>query len=546
VSAHPGRGQTRRQRGRSSAHGRSTPRSWADATTARAVFATRSKHTSVVGRRDGRDELRCVATRTTSITRRASPRTCRALREIRAEHHQDATLEASDAHNASEHADAHVGRVRRANAAVECSAHATRKAMHAVAWGERARSPSTSTSWKIEHVSANAPGRTEGSREHTDLAVTRIRDDREGALRHTVEAHPGRGQTPRQRGPSSAYGRSTPRSWADATAVTSSAASRREPPASRVGRLPSDLPDASGSATEASRDPCGASPGRDARGERCTRRVRARDADAHVGRVRRANAAVECSEHATRKAMHAVARGGRARPSNSPSTRRGRPCTRSREASEHGHRAHRPRGRSSTSPRMRPAGPRGAASTPTSRSRAHATIAKALFATRSKHTPDVGRRGDSAGGLRHTVGAPRSWADATTARAVFATRSKHTPVVGRRDGRDELCCVAARTTGITRRASPLGPAGCFGLGDRGFARSVRSITRTRRSRRAMHTTRQSTRRGRPRRSREASECRRRVLGARDAEGHARGRARRARTAVEFSEHATRKAMHAVA
>ncbi len=107
------------------------------------------------------------------------------------------------------------------------------------------------------------------------------------------------------------------------------------------------------------------------------------------------------------------------RATSSQRTRKAMP--RSREAGEHGHRAHRPHGGSSTSPRMRPAGSRGAASTRTSRSHAHAS----------------------------------------TAMVVFATRSAHTSVMGRRDGRDELRRVAARTTGLKRRATALGPAGRF-------------------------------------------------------------------------------------
>ena len=186
------------------------------------------------------------------------------------------------------------------------------------------------------------------------------------------------GQTRRLRRPSSSHGRRTPRAWADATAATSSVASRREPQALRVGPLPSDLPDAP-------RGPCGETRARDARG-RARRRVstgaqhmtgrardtrgrvttalecsehtmleavhedasrhehghrmlRARNAEGHArGGATRASTAIECSEHATRKAMHAAARRERARPSNAPSARRGTPGTRWRDASEHGHR----------------------------------------------------------------------------------------------------------------------------------------------------------------------------------------------------------------
>jgi hypothetical protein len=165
------------------------------------------------------------------------------------------------------------------------------------------------------------------------------------------------------------------------------------------------------------------------------------------------------------------------------------------------------RGWSSTSPRMRPAGSRGAASTRTSRSCAHAMIAGRSSGTRAKHTSIVGRRDDSDGRLRHTM----------------AAHLGH----GRRDDSDELRRVAARTTGIARRAPPLGPAGRF-------ARSMRRTTRSQRSRRAM---REDARR---------PEHGRRMLCARDAEGHARGRVKRASTAVERAAHATRKAVHAVA
>ena len=48
-----------------------------------------------------------------------------------------------------------------------------------------------------DRVSTNAPGRIEGSREHTNLVVTRRRDDRQGRLRHTIHAHLDRGQTRR-------------------------------------------------------------------------------------------------------------------------------------------------------------------------------------------------------------------------------------------------------------------------------------------------------------------------------------------------------------
>jgi hypothetical protein len=54
---------------------------------------------------------------------------------------------------------------------------------------------------------------------------------------------------------------------------------------------------------------------------------------------------------------------------------------------------------------MRPAGPRGGASTPTSRSHAHPTTTTALFATRSAHTSTRADAANRDGCLRHTVGA---------------------------------------------------------------------------------------------------------------------------------------------
>jgi hypothetical protein len=116
----------------------------------------------------------------------------------------------------------------------------------------------------------------------------------------------------------------------------------------------------------------------------------------------------------------------------------------------------------------------------------------------------------------HARRAPRSWADARTAAAVFATRSMHTSIMGRRDGRDELCRVAARTTGVTRRASPSdlpgaprGPCGETRAHDvRGFARR-----------------------------RIAAAAQQRTCRAHDARSCARTRL----TGVECSEHATPKA-----
>jgi hypothetical protein len=127
---------------------------------------------------------------------------------------------------------------------------------------------------------------------------------------------------------------------------------------------------------------------------------------------------------------------------------------------------------------MRPAGPRGGASTRTSRSLVHATIATALFDQRSK-----GRGNDRDGRFTHTVGAHLDQ--------------------GRRESRHDLRYVPARTTAITRRASPLGPAGRFATSSRRAAgtRCARPCTKTR------HDT---------------------------------------RTAVECSQRTTRKAMRAVA
>jgi hypothetical protein len=260
--------------------------------------------------------------------------------------------------------------VMRASTAIECSEHATRKAMHAAARRERARSPSTSTPRVVDHVSANAPGRTAGSRKHTDLAVTRRRHDRHSPLHHTVDAHLDHGVTAGRRDDcdaGSSHGRGAPRSRRSRrTSITGRRDGRDELccVAARATGIthrasPSDLPDAP-------RGPCGETRARDARG-RARRRVstgaqhmtgrardtrgrvttalecsehamlgavhedasrhehghrmlRARDAErqARVG-VMRASTAIECSEHATRKAMHAAARRERAR---SPSTSR--------------------------------------------------------------------------------------------------------------------------------------------------------------------------------------------------------------------------------
>jgi hypothetical protein len=140
-----------------------TSPSHADATTAAAVFVTRSTRTSIMGRRD-------------------DPR--RALSRGGANHR----------HHASGLSFGPAGR----SDASERAEHATLKAMRAAARRQRARSPRTSTPLVVDHVSANAPGRTEGSREHTDLTVTCGRDDHRGRLRHTLDAHLDHGQT---RGP---------------------------------------------------------------------------------------------------------------------------------------------------------------------------------------------------------------------------------------------------------------------------------------------------------------------------------------------------------
>jgi hypothetical protein len=191
--AHLDRGQTRRPQQPSSPHDPRAPRSWADATTATAVFATRSTRTSIVGRRDDRDELCCVAARTTGITRRASPLgpAGHLARSMRGVTQRRATRRMQTRHHTS--------------TTIECSEHATWKAMRAAARRERARSPSTSSPRVVDHVSANAPGRTEGSREHTNLVVTRRRDDRHGRLPTRPRA---------------------PRSWADATTATAVFATR--------------------------------------------------------------------------------------------------------------------------------------------------------------------------------------------------------------------------------------------------------------------------------------------------------------------------------
>jgi hypothetical protein len=113
--------------------------------------------------------------------------------------------------------------------------------------------------------------------------------------------------------------------------------------------------------------------------------------------------AVECSQRTTRKAMPAVARRYRAhcRRSSDLSTQRGRPCARSREASEHGRPAHRPAGlRSSLREcarqdrgEVRAHGPRGPSYTRRSPRlssingrKAEAMTATAASPTRSAHT----------------------------------------------------------------------------------------------------------------------------------------------------------------
>jgi hypothetical protein len=115
------------------------------------------------------------------------------------------------------------------------------------------------------------------------------------------------------------------------------------------------------------------------------------------------------------------------------------------------------RGSSSTRPRMRPTGSRGGASTRTSQS-TRKRRARWLFVTRSERTSITGRRDVRNGPLRHTVGAHLE--------------------CGRRDGCHELCVVAARTTGVARRASPLGPAGRFARSSWRAANARCSMRRT--------------------------------------------------------------------
>jgi hypothetical protein len=177
----------------------------------------------------------------------------------------------------------------------------------------------------IDHVSANAPGRTEGRCEHTDLSIntdstiaTALFDQRsEHTLRSLVHAMIATALFATRSAHTS--------SSADATAAMAAAASRREPQPSRVGLLP-------GPAGRFARS------SRRAMSTRCWRPCTKTRHDTRT--------AVECTEHATRKAIPAVARRYRAhcRRSSDLSTRRGRPCARSRDANEHGRRAHRPRG----------------------------------------------------------------------------------------------------------------------------------------------------------------------------------------------------------
>jgi hypothetical protein len=148
----------------------------------------------------------------------------------------------------------------------------------------------------VEHVSANAPGRIEGSREHTYLAVMRTRDDRGALFGHTGEAHLDCGQTRRQRWSSSPHDGRTPRSW-------QTRRQRRAP--SRRGA--NHRHRASGSSP------------------RTCRALREIHAENH--------------QIATLEAGDARGRATTGtRPSDALRTRRGRPCTRSREASEHGRR----------------------------------------------------------------------------------------------------------------------------------------------------------------------------------------------------------------
>jgi hypothetical protein len=97
----------------------------------------------------------------------------------------------------------------------------------------------------FDHVFANAPGRTEGRCEHTDLSIntdstiaTALFDQRsEHTSRSLVHAMIATALFATRSAHTS--------SSADATAAMAAAASRREPQPSPVGLLPSDLPGAS-------------------------------------------------------------------------------------------------------------------------------------------------------------------------------------------------------------------------------------------------------------------------------------------------------------
>jgi hypothetical protein len=407
-----------------------TSRSRTNATIATAVFATRSTRTSIMGRREDRggrltrstrtsimgrredrDELCRVAARTTGVTRRASPSDlpgaprgpCGETRahDVRgfarrriAAAAQQMTCRAHDARSCARTrltASSAPSTQRRRPCAcwrdasergVECSEHATLKAMRAAARRERARSRSTSTLLVVHHVSANAPGRTEGSREHTDLTVTDRRDDRHGRLRHTVDAHLDHGQTRRPPQPSSPHGRRAPRSWADARTAAAVFATRstRTPIMGRRedrDELCRVAARTTGITRRASPWTC-----RALRHERARRRMlRARDAEGHArGCATRASTVAEHIDPASRRS-------------------RLRECARQDRGES---RAHGPHGHGQTRRSPRPSSPHGRRAP---RSWAVATAAAAVFATRSTHTSIMAdataRRALSRGGANH-------------------------------------------------------------------------------------------------------------------------------------------------
>jgi hypothetical protein len=135
-----------------------------------------------------------------------------------------------------------------------------------------------------DDVSANAPGRSEGRCEHTDLAAARD-------IRHGVQSS---------------------RSRADATFATASAGSRRAPHGRRVGALPSDLPDASQCS---SMQPAST---------RCSMRC----GDARTTSPGETTPCCGCSTSRHQHSVRALCPRGRSRP-----------CTQLREADEHARRA---------------------------------------------------------------------------------------------------------------------------------------------------------------------------------------------------------------